>query len=429
MILLLTLLSLVFILHGLCNLYWLLYAWQDLEHLEKITSPTKYLNPQISFTALVPARHEAYVISETIRSINAIEYPDHLKEVLIICKSDDKETVKAAQKTIDELHSSRIRVVTFSGGPTNKPHGLNIGLLTASHDVIVIFDAEDQPHTHLYKIANTLMTEQHLDVLQSGVQLMNYRSHWFSTLNVLEYFFWFKSTLQFFAQRKTIPLGGNTVFFRRDVLLKANGWDETCLTEDADIGIRLSIAGAKIGVTYDEKYVTREETPSSINHFIKQRTRWNQGFLQILLKGEWLQLPTMSQRILSAYILLTPYMQSVFFLFIPFSLYLAVTAALPVWLVLILIVPFYLLVLQLIICNIGLYLFCRAYKKPYYIWLPLKVCVTFFPYQLLLGMSSTRALWRNVFGNTNWEKTLHLNAHREPQHATVDLTSFVEANV
>lgn len=413
MIFFLAVLCTVFIFHGTCSLFWLLYAWQDRQQIEKEKTPATFAQPLRSFTALVPARHEATVIAQTITSIDAMEYPEELKEIIVICRFDDTETIASVQKTIAQLGKDNIRLVIFEDTPINKPHALNIGFNSAQKNTIVIFDAEDQPHARLYQIANTIMCRNQLHVLQSGVQLMNYRSHWFSTLNVLEYFFWFKSTMHYFAKQGVIPLGGNTIFFDKAALQVVGGWDETCLTEDADIGIRLSILGAKIGVTYEEKYVTQEETPSSINQFIKQRTRWNQGFLEILLKRDWLKLPGLYRKLLSMYIFITPYAQTVFFLFILLSLYLLFTISLPIWLVLYLTVPLCLLVLQLLTLNIGLFLFCQAYKKPFYIWLPLKILLTFFLYQFLLGISSCRALLRTMTRTRNWEKTLHLNAHRQ----------------
>src|SRR5260221_3707245 len=127
-------------------------------------------------------------------------------------------------------------------------------------------------------------------VVQGGVQLMNYQSKWYSVLNVLEYFFWFKSRLHYHARLGMTPLGGNTVFFTREVLQRVGGWDQRNLTEDADIGIRISRLGEPIRVVYDDRYVTREETPPTLSQFSKQRTRWSQGILQTLLKGEWKQL-------------------------------------------------------------------------------------------------------------------------------------------
>ena len=53
---------------------------------------------------------------------------------------------------------------------------------------------------------------------EGGVQLINFHSSWYSLRNCLEYFFWFRSRLHLHAQKGFIPLGGNTVFVRTDLL-------------------------------------------------------------------------------------------------------------------------------------------------------------------------------------------------------------------
>src|SRR5260370_11094368 len=105
--------------------------------------------------------------------------------------------------------------------------------------------------------------------------------------------------MHFFARIGMIPLGGNTVFVRRDLLEHLGGWDERCLTEDADLGMRLSLAHARVRILYDVEHVTREQAPHNIEQFVRQRTRWNQGFIQILVKREWLTLPQLAQRLLA----------------------------------------------------------------------------------------------------------------------------------
>ena len=108
-----------------------------------------------------------------------------------------------------------MRVITFSDKPINKPHGLNVGLRNTTHEVVTIFDSEDDIHPDIFNIVNTVMSTEGARVVQCGVQLMNYHSRWFSALNVLEYFFWFKSRLHYHAALGMTPLGGNTVFFAR----------------------------------------------------------------------------------------------------------------------------------------------------------------------------------------------------------------------
>src|SRR5688500_11948332 len=86
---------------------------------------------------------------------------------------------------------------------------------------------------------------------------------------------------------------------KRALIARVGGWDEACLTEGADIGLRFSALGERIRVVYDPRHVTREETPDSVDAFIRQRTRWNQGFIQVLRKKTWCSLPTAGQRALA----------------------------------------------------------------------------------------------------------------------------------
>jgi len=406
-------LALAMTLQGIITLYLMLYAWEDSKNISGNRITRLFSKNRSKITALVPARHEEKVIGDTIRAINAIDYPNEYKETIVICRSDDVETIKSAQKTIKSLRTKNIKLLIFNSLPINKPHSLNVGLKKAKGDVVVVFDAEDQPHKNIYKSVNTVMRRDHADVVQFGVQLMNFRSSWYSLFNVLEYYFWFKSSLHFFAKNGSIPLGGNSVFFKKTLVEKIGGWDETCLTEDADIGFRLSLNGAKVKILYNEINATQEETPPTLTSFIKQRTRWNQGFIQILLKGDWLKLPTRRQKLLAGYILLIPEMQSLLFLMIPISLIMTFTVKLSVLVTMLTILPLLLLALQLIMLNVGLYEFTKAYKLRYPFWISLVTFFFFFPYQILLGLSALRAVVRLLQGNLTWEKTHHTNAHRE----------------
>jgi len=408
------LMSLILSIQGLFTLIWMLYAWENPDDVEKHKSPKEYVKPQLSITALLPARHEERVIGDTIKAIDKINYPEGLKEILVLCREDDIKTIDKAEKTIAQLGKKNIRLIVFNSFPINKPHALNYGLKEAANKVITIFDTEDEPHPEIYNIVNTTMLKNKVDVVQSGVQLMNYRPRWFSALNVMEYFLWFKSGLPFFAKiGRVTPLGGNTVFFKKYWLDFIGGWDKDCLTEDADIAIRLTQAGAKTKVVYDEAHATQEETPNTAMSFIKQRTRWNQGFLQILLKGDWKKLPMFRQKIIALYVLLSPMMQALLLLYMPLGITLAVTQKLPVWVTLFSFIPLYLFCLQLLTTVIGLYVFTREYKLKFSLLSPLRVLLAFYPYQLMLIFAAFRAFYRILASKNAWEKTLHTNAHRE----------------
>ena len=208
------------------------------------------------------------------------------------------------------------------------------------------------------------------------------------------------------------PLGGNTVFVRRELMEQLGGWDEHCLTEDADLGIRLSLAHARMRIIYEDEYVTREETPHTIAQFIKQRTRWNQGFIQILFKGEWLKLKKFSQRLLAFYVLILPELQALFAILVPVAIVMFFLVKFPVWLAMLTFFPLYCFVLGVCLDLAGLHEFLKAHKRKWRWHEALILVLAFFPYQWILSMGALRALYRAMKGTSNWEKTVHIGQHR-----------------
>ncbi len=413
-------LSLLLTMQSVYTLYIMVYTWDRPEAFQRSKAPNRFLPPHKSFTVLLPARHEEEVIQMTIERVVRANYPLSLLEVLVICSIDDNGTIAKAQQKVAQLRRkgvTNVNVAAFKNKPINKPHGLNVGLRHTHNEVVTIFDAEDDIHPDIFNVVNTVLLNEPVAVVQGGVQLMNYQSKWYSVLNVLEYFFWFKSRLHYHARLGMTPLGGNTVFFTREVLERVSGWDEQDLTEDADIGIRISLLGERMRVIYDDRYVTREETPPTLSQFIKQRTRWSQGFLQTLLKGEWRRLPRLGQRLLAVYTLGFPAIQAVLGFYILASLIMMFTVKTPVLLAITLDLPFYLLAAHFILNVIGLYEFTSAHGlKP--TWkTPLVMALGYLPYQWVLAYASVRATLRQVRGINNWEKTQHIGAHRQGRTA------------
>lgn len=412
--------SLVLSVQAAYTVYIMLYTWDRPEAYERAKAPRVFRVPQKSFTVLLPARHEEDVIQDTIERVVVANYPRRLIEILVICESGDLGTIQKATEKISSLRAQgigNVNLVLFDDRPINKPHGLNIGLRQSKNEIVTIFDAEDEIHPEIFNIVNTVVLEEDTRVVQCGVQLMNYDSSWYSTINVLEYFFWFKSRLHYHASLGMIPLGGNTVFFAREVLEALGGWDENNLTEDADLGIRISVLGEKVRVVYDDEYVTKEETPPTLGHFIKQRTRWSQGFLQTLKKGDWQKLDSWQKRALAVYTLGFPTIQALLALYVPISVWMMFTIKLPVPVALVLLLPSYMVLTHYMVSAVGLYEFADAHGMRPSIRTPLVMLLTYLPYQWLLAYAAFRATIRELRGINNWEKTAHVGAHRHRRAA------------
>jgi glycosyltransferase XagB len=397
---------------ALFNIRLFLYIWEEPQQAWLNSAPTIYREPRLSFTILLPAYHEEDVYADTLQKVYDLNYPKKLVQVLALLREHDTGTIKVAEEKLKQLHAPNVQLLVTSDKHGGKPHQLNLGLRMAKGDIVTIFDAEDEPHPDILQVINaTFLTEQ-VDVVQSGVQLMNHNTKWFCFLNVLEYFFWFKSALHFFARCGMTPLGGNTVFVKRELMQRLGGWDHTTLTEDADLGIRLCIAKAKVRILYDDEFVTKEETPHTIEQFIKQRTRWNQGFIQILFAGRWMQLEKLSQKLLALYVLILPEVQALFTIMIPISLVMFFFIKLPVWMAILTFMPLYCFIFGLVISLAGLHEFVKVHHRPWKWSEALTLLIAFIPYQLLLGIGAMRAVWRQIQGASNWEKTAHVGQHR-----------------
>jgi cellulose synthase/poly-beta-1,6-N-acetylglucosamine synthase-like glycosyltransferase len=354
------------------------------------------------------------------------DHPDF--EVIAIVGHDDGGTRRVAEEAA-ACYGDRLRVVVDHSWPKNKPKALNSALPHCRGEIVGVFDAEDEVDPRLLRQVDSTFQESGAHVVQGGVQLMNFQTSWYSLRNCLEYFFWFRSRLHLHARHRFIPLGGNTVFVRTDVLRAVGGWDPECLAEDCELGVRLSTLGATVAIAYSADLVTREETPGSLGGLFKQRTRWNQGFLQVLRKGEWRNLAAGRQKWLARFTLSMPFIQAFSGVGILVSIATVLALKVPIGLALFSFLPAVPTLVTLAFELAGLREFGRIYyvrpRLADYLWL----IVGTFPYQIVLAAAALRAVYRELTGSRGWEKTAHVGAHRSGEIDLRDPRQPVETGV
>jgi len=411
---LISLAALALLAHGFFSLWLMLHAWNTPGCLRATSGPERFKKPKLSFSILIPAREEEAVIAQTMARIWEANYPRELLEIIVICQADDRKTASAVWGQIRALKSERIRLLEYEAPPFNKPHALSFGYAACSREVVTVFDAEDDVHPDIFNVINTVMVEEGVGIVQGGVQLMNFRDHWFSPFNCVEYFYYFRSRMHFNARVGMVPLGGNTVCIRRELIERVGGWDTGCLTEDADIGVRLCALGEPIRVVYDSRWVTREETPHTVDALVRQRTRWCQGFLQVLAKGDWRGIPGRRRRALALLTFAQPLLDALLLCFVPLVPVAILLFKLPVAVALLSLAPLYVVALQMLASTVGMIELGRLYNMRVPASLIARMPFTYIPFQGLLGFSAMRALVRIAKGEGEWEKTEHRGAHRVP---------------
>lgn len=362
------------------------------------------------YTVLVPVFREENIVAQLVDNLGQIDYPTEKLEVLILIEEEDALTREALEKASPPPN---FRVVTIpKGPPQTKPRACNVGLYFASGEYLVIYDAEDTPDPDQLKKALIAFERggERTVCVQAALNYFNATENVLTRMFTLEYSYWFDYMLAGLdALDLPIPLGGTSNHFRTAALAELGGWDPYNVTEDADLGIRASALGYRVGVVNS---TTMEEANTSIPNFVRQRSRWIKGYLQTTLvhaRRPRQLIGEVGWRRFLAFALLiggTPatflgvlplYLVTLFTVFIPAEV---LGQFFPVWLLWIALVNF------VIGNSVMVYLSMMGpYKRGTFnlvLWAVLNPV-----YWILHSVASYKGLWQLLTRPHYWEKTAH----------------------
>jgi glycosyltransferase XagB len=233
------------------------------------------------FTILVPMYREQGVLPGLADSLRNLDYPLGKLNIKIVLEADDHETIEVA-RTLGLEGVFEIIWVPPSK-PRTKPKACNFALQFARGEYLVIFDAEDRPEPdQLRKVVATFnRSPANTACLQCRLNYYNAAENWLTRMFTLDYSLWFDQMLPGLERLNSpIPLGGTSNHFKIEVLRELHGWDPFNVTEDADLGIRLTQKGYRVGVVDS---TTFEEATCHAGNWIRQRSRWMKGYMQTFL--------------------------------------------------------------------------------------------------------------------------------------------------
>lgn len=232
-------------------------------------------------TILAPLFREAHALPGLLQAIGHFDYPKEKLDVKLLLEEGDVETIAEARRL---AHPGNVElIVTPPSHPQTKPKACNYGLHCARGDLIVIYDAEDEPEADQLRLAaeTFLANGDELACVQAKLNFYNADENWLTRLFTLEYCLWFDHFLPALDRiGAPVPLGGTSNIFRTEILAEIGGWDPHNVTEDADIGLRLARRGYRTAIIAS---TTFEEANCRFGNWMRQRTRWMKGFLQTWL--------------------------------------------------------------------------------------------------------------------------------------------------
>jgi cellulose synthase/poly-beta-1,6-N-acetylglucosamine synthase-like glycosyltransferase len=248
--------------------------------LERIEPVPGYL-PKVSLQ--VPTYNEPpEVVEATLRSLARLDYPNY--EVLVIDNNTpDEETWRPLEKICQQL-GPQFRCLHLDGWPGYKSGALNFALTQTAPDAEIIstIDADYQLEPSFLRELVPAFADPDVAFIQTPQDYRDYEGDPYREAVYYNYRYFFEVSMPSRNERNAIIFAGTMGLIRKSVLQEIGGWDEWCITEDAEASLRILKQGYKS--LYLKKTYGRGLMPFTFDGLKKQRFRWCFGGIQILRK-------------------------------------------------------------------------------------------------------------------------------------------------
>lgn len=269
-------LTVVYLVYIFIALYFLLlFILVFIQNRKEIFSDPK-TNKKYSVSVLIPAFNEQDSIKDTVESVLKSDYK-YLKEIIIINDGSTDNTLKIAK----QLEKKYGKVKVFDKKNSGKADSLNQALKIAKGELIAVVDADSYPDPNAISSMVGYFNDERMGAITTRI-LVRHRNNFIRKMQAVEYkvIAFTRKLLGFLDSIYVTP--GPMALYRKDALLKINGFDKKNMTEDIEATWHLIHDGYKIRMSFLSKAST--VAPDTLKKWFKQRIRWNIGGFQTIAK-------------------------------------------------------------------------------------------------------------------------------------------------
>ena len=232
-------------------------------------------------TVLIPMHNEEAVAEGVLNALIQSDYPKAQCEIIPIDDHSDDATPAILQRFSESY--PYIKPLYRRSGVRGKPAALNDGLRAASHEIVLVFDADYLPPRGLLRDLAMAFLDPEVGAVMGRVVPHNTHVGLVTRLLDLERSGGYQVDQQARYNLDLMPQYGGTVGgFRRSVALSWGGFDPQVLAEDTDMTLRLYIHGWR--VAYANRAECYEEVPPTWEGRFRQLRRWARGHTRAMLR-------------------------------------------------------------------------------------------------------------------------------------------------
>lgn len=229
----------------------------------------------------VPAYNEPpEMLIETLNALASLRYPRY--EVLVIDNNTRDPDVWQPVRAHCERLGAHFRFFHVDPLAGFKAGALNFALRQTdpAAEIVAVIDSDYQVKANWLRDMVPLFSDPEMGIVQNPQDYRDGGENAFKAMCMAEYRGFFHIGMVTRNERNAIIQHGTMTLIRRRVLDEVGGWGEWCITEDAELGLRIFEQGYKasyIPISYGKGLI-----PDNFADFKKQRFRWAYGAVLIL---------------------------------------------------------------------------------------------------------------------------------------------------
>lgn len=262
----------------LCSLFLLLFLsifWLTVFFTVKDDKAPRWSGKVPFVSIIVPAYNEEENIAATITSALKLDYPKEKIEIIIVNDGSKDKTREIVEQLI--VYHSKDNIILLNQDNKGKAAALNKGLTVACGELYASLDADSIVEPYALKEMTRFFEDHNVAAVCPLLKVYN-------PLTLIEKVQWYEYVINMFYKYLNAKLNcihvtpGPFSLYRTTVVKTIGGYDETTITEDQEIAIRLQKHQYKIVQTFDA--VVHTKTPQTWKTLFAQRVRWYRGAVE-----------------------------------------------------------------------------------------------------------------------------------------------------
>lgn len=249
--------------------------------------PVKLLGNYVPMVSLhIPAYNEPpELVEQTLRALANLDYPNY-EVILVDNNTPDEATWQPLAALCRELGFKCLHLEKWPG---YKSGALNFALAMTDPraEIVGVIDADYIVQPEWLRRTVPYFEDPELAFVQTPQDYRDYQRSRFSQAEYDGYKYFFALSMPFRNERNAIIFCGTMGLLRKGVLQEIGGWDQWCITEDAEASLRILYRGYK--ALFVPETFGRGIMPLDFEGLKKQRFRWAFGGVQVI-KKHWSKL-------------------------------------------------------------------------------------------------------------------------------------------